>query len=83
MQVKGFFNAETLRYAEHAEKISFGASCAKPPCVSNCGNAVNRYLPSSGFFVKPEMSQRLSTFLKRRRLLKNALEPPPPNFEPS
>src|ERR671919_776368 len=29
------------------------------------------------------MSHRLSTFLKSRRLLKKALDPPPANFEPS
>jgi hypothetical protein len=32
---------------------------------------------SSGFFVKPEISHRLSMFLKSFKLSKNALEPPP------
>src|SRR5437868_10338748 len=39
----------------------------------------------AGFFVNPEMSQRLSTFLNSRKLSKNLLEPPSPpaNFVPS
>jgi hypothetical protein len=50
--------------------------------VELCTESLFSWL-QSGFLVKPEMSQRLSMFLKSRKLLKNALEPPPANLEPS